>query len=104
MIDFGGVRTYLHGASSNLHRNVMAPYLLHWYLIEDAIVRGMHTFDFWGIAPSGASEKHPWQGITRYKMGFNGQVIEHPGTVDLQVEHFWYGFYRCIRGIRRMKV
>ncbi len=104
MIDFAGVRTYLHGASSNLHRNVMAPNLLHWYLIEDAIVRKMHTFDFWGIAPTGAGEKHPWQGITRYKMGFNGNIIEHPGTVDLQMEHFWYGLYRSIRGIRRFKV
>ena len=48
MIDFAGVRTYLHGASSNLHRNVMAPYVLHWYLIEDAVDKGMRWFDFWG--------------------------------------------------------
>ncbi|OGL96923.1 hypothetical protein A2317_01765 [Candidatus Uhrbacteria bacterium RIFOXYB2_FULL_41_10] len=104
MIDFAGVRTYLHGASSNLHRNVMAPHLLHWYLIQDAIVRGMHTFDFWGIAPVGSSQKHPWQGITRYKMGYNGKIIEHPGTFDLQMKHMWYGFYRTVRGIRRFRV
>lgn len=104
MIDFAGVRTYLHGASSNLHRNVMAPYLLHWYLIEDAIRQGVHTFDFWGIAPEGASEKHPWAGITRYKMGFNGQMITHPGTFDLQMKHMWYGAYRAMRGVRRFRV
>ncbi len=104
MIDFAGVRTYLHGASSNLHRNVMAPHLVHWYLIEDAIRQGMHTFDFWGIAPEGSGPKHPWQGITRYKKGFNGDIIEHPGTFDLQMKHMWYGLYRAVRGVRRFKV
>jgi len=104
MVDFAGVRTYLHGASSNLHRNVMAPYSVHWYLIQDAIQKGMHTFDFWGIAPEGSGPKHPWEGITRYKKGFNGEIIKHPGTFDLQMKHMWYGFYRTIRGIRRFKI
>lgn len=103
MVDFAGVRTYLHGASSNLHRNVMAPYLLHWYLIKDAKRRGFHTFDFWGIAPIGSSEKHPWAGITRYKNGFDGEIIEDPGTFDLPIKHIWYSAYRGVRRMRRMR-
>jgi len=103
MIDFAGVRTYLHGASSNLHRNVMAPYLLHWYLIKDAKRRGFHTFDFWGVAPPGSGEKHPWHGITRYKEGFGGVVVEQPGTFDLPTKHLWYSAYKTVRAMRRIK-
>ncbi len=103
MIDFAGVRTYLHGASSNLHRNVMAPYVLHWYLIEDAKKKEMEWFDFWGVAPKGSLKKHPWAGISRYKYGFSGEVVEHPGTFDLPVKHMWYGAYRTIRAMRRLR-
>ncbi|MBT4857235.1 peptidoglycan bridge formation glycyltransferase FemA/FemB family protein [Candidatus Uhrbacteria bacterium] len=104
MIDFAGVRTYLHGASSNLHRNVMAPYALHWHLIADAIEKDMKWFDFWGVAPVGASKKHAWSGISRYKYGFSGEVVEHPGTFDLPVKHLWYGAYRTVRVLRRLRI
>ena len=103
MIDFGGVRTYLHGASSNLHRNVMAPYALHWFLIQDAIKKGIKAFDFWGIAPEDAEDDHPWKGITRYKKGFGGEVIAMPGTFDLPMNHLWYSVYRSARRLRRLR-
>src|SRR6185503_9064521 len=48
MIDYGGMRTYLHGASSNEERNVMAPYLLHWELMRDAKAKGLKGYDWWG--------------------------------------------------------
>jgi peptidoglycan pentaglycine glycine transferase (the first glycine) len=102
MIDFGGVRTYLHGASSNLHRNVMAPYGLHWFLIEDAKKRGFQQFDFWGVAPVDAGPKHTWAGITRYKMGFGGPVLEHPGTFDIPMKHLGYAAYSGLRRMRRL--
>lgn len=103
MIDFGGVRTYLHGASSNLHRNVMAPYALHGFLIEDAIRKGLKAFDFWGIAPTGAGEDHPWAGITRYKEGFGGTVVSMPGTFDLPMQHLWYSFYKFAKRVRSIR-
>lgn len=103
MIDFNGVRTYLHGATSNLHRNVMAQYGLHWFLIEDAVEKGMHQFDFWGIAPEGASSDHPWSGITRYKKGFGGKELSMPGTFDLPLRYVSYSLYRSIRNMRRFR-
>ncbi len=101
VVDFQGERTYLHGATSNLHRNVMAQYHLHNFLIEDAMQAGMHSFDFWGVAPLGSSEAHPWAGISRYKLGYGGAIIEANGTVDVQIEHFAYALYQFVRTARR---
>ncbi len=100
ILDFAGTRTYLHGATSNLHRNVMAQYVLHHFLIEDARARGMNKFDFWGVAPEGGNEKSSWSGITRYKMSFGGNYIEMPGTYDLAMKQLWYGMYRLSKKLR----
>lgn len=101
MIDFNGQRTYLHGASSNLHRNVMAPYLLHKYLIVDAIEQGMTSYDFWGVAPVGSSASHPWAGVTRFKLGFGGEIVSTPGTIDVPTNIFIYAMYRAAKLWRR---
>jgi lipid II:glycine glycyltransferase (peptidoglycan interpeptide bridge formation enzyme) len=103
IVDFAGQRTYVHGATSNLHRNVMAQYALHWFLIQEAKEAGMKSFDFYGIAPDGAGKNHPWYGITRYKRGYGGELIETPGTYELQTKHIWYGAYRIAKKIRRIK-
>lgn len=103
MIDFAGTRTYLHGASSNLHRNVMAPYALHWFLMKDAKEHGMEEFDFWGIAPEGADDTHAWKGITRYKKGFGGFEKEMPGTYELPMKHLWYSTYRFAKKLRSIR-
>lgn len=97
MIDFNGQRTYLHGASSNLHRNVMAPYLLHKHLIVDAIEQGMTSYDFWGVAPVGSSASHPWAGVTRFKLGFGGEIVSMPGTIDVPTNIVIYMLYRAAR-------
>lgn len=103
IVDFQDTRTYLYGASSNLHRNVMAPYHLHWFLIQDAVKKGFKTFDFWGVAPEDASDDHRLKGVTRYKAGFGGDVVSMPGTFDLPTKHMWYSFYKLGKRIRRMK-
>jgi peptidoglycan pentaglycine glycine transferase (the first glycine) len=97
---FGDTCTYLHGASSNEHRNVMSPYLLQWTAIKDAKLANLKYYDFWGIAPND-DPKHPWAGITRFKKGFGGEVINYPGTYDLVLNKFWYSLYALIRKVRR---
>lgn len=103
MIDCFGTRTYLHGASSNEARNVMAPYALHAYLMKDAAEKGMEAYDFWGIAPPGSAEDHPWAGITRFKLGFGGDVVTMPGTFDIPVSQLWYRAYRLARKLRGLE-
>jgi lipid II:glycine glycyltransferase (peptidoglycan interpeptide bridge formation enzyme) len=101
MIDAFGTRTYLHGASSNLYRNVMAPYALHKFLILDAQSQGLATYDFWGIAPPGSDDNHPWAGITRFKAGFGGRTVTMPGTFDVAKQPLVYWAYRLAKGLRR---
>lgn len=101
MIDFGGTRTYLHGASSNEHRDVMAPYLLHWMLLGEAKHRGIRRYDWWGIAPEDADASHPWSGITRFKLGFGGERVDFPGTFDLVTRPTAYRLYETVRAVRR---
>jgi lipid II:glycine glycyltransferase (peptidoglycan interpeptide bridge formation enzyme) len=100
MLDFGGVRTYLHGASSHEYRALMAPHLLHWELIIDAKQKGLSLYDWRGIAPSD-KPNHPWAGITRFKKSFPGQEIVYTGTYDLVRKPFWYKVYQLARRVRR---
>ena len=103
---FGDTATYLHGASSYEHRALMAPYALHWQIMQQAKKDGFKFYDFWGIqfpSPLGRGQgegvRGSWEGITRFKMGFGGQVVDYPGTFDLPVSRFWYKIYRLGRKI-----
>ena len=99
VLSYGDTVTYLHGASSSDGRNLMAPYLLQWQAIKDAKAHGAHYYDFWGIAPT-YNPKHPWAGLTRFKKGFNGNVISYWGTQDIVYHSIPYILYRTFRRSR----
>ncbi len=101
MIDFLDTRTYLHGASRGIMRNLKAADVLQFTLINEACLSGKKYYDFWGIAPPEAGEDHPWFGITRFKSGFGGHVIQMPGTCDLPTNPLVYGAYRLSKMLRR---
>jgi len=94
--------TYLHGASSNQYRNVMAPHLLQWQAICDAKKQGLKYYDFWGIADTD-NLKHKWSGVTRFKKGFGGEAIHYPGTYDVVISKTWYFIYKIMRFVNRIK-
>lgn len=90
-------RVYLHGASSNLNRNMMAPPLLQWESILEAKKLGKNFYDFWGTS----STKKSWQGISRFKSQFGGQSIDYPDSrikVHKKVIFLIYKAFRKIRG------
>jgi lipid II:glycine glycyltransferase (peptidoglycan interpeptide bridge formation enzyme) len=92
---FGDYAVYLHGASSNSSRNLMAPYLLQWKQIRDAKEAGCRIYDFWGITVEGENPK--WEGITRFKKGFGGREISYTGVCDLPINDILYGLYLRFR-------
>lgn len=78
---------YLHGASSDEFRNLMGNYLLHWDIVAQARRMGYKVYDFWGI------DEDKWPGVTRFKRGFGGEVVNRLGAYDIAVSKFWYLMY-----------
>jgi len=89
----GGRVTYLHGASNNDFRNLMAPYGLHWHIIKEAKGNGFEEYDFWGI-----SERYA--GVSRFKKGFGGKETIYPGSFDYLSNLLWYNLYKLGSGLK----
>lgn len=92
-IAYGDTVTYLYGASSSEHRNVMAPYALHWQAIREAKLTGRRFYDFWGVNPVSRASfyyKPSWEGISRFKRGWGGKQIDLVGTWDLPFNVYLY--------------
>ncbi len=93
IVFFGDRAIYLHGASSNEQRNLMAPYLLQWEQIKEARNRDCKIYDFWGI------DEQKWPGVTKFKKGFGGKEIEHIGNFDYVFDKMWYWIYKFAKRI-----
>jgi lipid II:glycine glycyltransferase (peptidoglycan interpeptide bridge formation enzyme) len=106
VIFFSGKAIYSHGASSNIHREAMAPYLLHWEQIKEAKKLSCQSYDFWGIEKMTKTGSCPsldktrsWSGITRFKKGFGGEEISYPESYDIIFKPILYVIYRIARKI-----
>ncbi|PIV12754.1 MAG: hypothetical protein COS47_00820 [Candidatus Nealsonbacteria bacterium CG03_land_8_20_14_0_80_36_12] len=88
IIFWQGIAFYHQGASSLKYPKVPVSYLLQWETIKEAKKRSCKTYNFWGIAPEN-SPKHPWAGLTLFKMGFGGQKKEYLKTQDLPQGGGW---------------
>lgn len=83
--------TYLHGASSREYRDIMAPHLLHWWITQEAKKRGFKHYDMWGI------DEKRWPGVTRFKKGFGGRLVEYPDSLDIIYRKNLYWLYKLAR-------
>ena len=100
---FGGRATYLHGATSSEHREVMAPHLLQWEQIKYAKSQGCAEYDFWGIVNEHTIDKRgkSWEGFTRFKRGCGGRKVNYVGYWDYPLNKPWYFLYRLVQKFRR---
>jgi lipid II:glycine glycyltransferase (peptidoglycan interpeptide bridge formation enzyme) len=95
--------TYLYGASSNMKRNLMAPYALQWKAIQDAKEAGCLYYDFFGIPPN-EDPNHPMAGLYRFKTGFGGKIVHRPGSLDYPYKKFVYAMFKLAEGIRKKRM
>ena len=95
---------YYYGASSNEHRNLMAPYLLQWHAIKEAKNRGCKYYDFLGIAPpenaASSSKPHPWQGVTAFKKKFGGTAVSYSPATEYPFKKLLYFIYTLYKKSR----
>jgi lipid II:glycine glycyltransferase (peptidoglycan interpeptide bridge formation enzyme) len=98
---YGEVATYLHGATSDQSRNVMAPFLLQWQAILDAKKQEIKHYDFGGIFPE--SSKGGQQGITRFKLGFSPKTkpFQTAGSHDIILNKSKYWMYRFLQRVKK---
>ncbi len=96
---FKDTAIYYYGASSNDYRNVMAPYLLQWTAIKEAKEKNGDSYDFLGIAPSGA-KNHPWKGVTDFKKKFGGKEVSYLKAQEKPLKKLHYLAYRIYKFLR----
>jgi lipid II:glycine glycyltransferase (peptidoglycan interpeptide bridge formation enzyme) len=70
----------------------MANNLMMWEAIKFGKKEGLKTFDLWG--------REEGKGFTKFKEGYNPQVVEFLGTWDLVVNKPVYRIYRVAEQIR----
>ena len=98
----GNKAIYYFGASTSNpeYRNLMAPYLLQWTMIQEAKNRNCTTYDFLGIAPE-KEPKHAYAGISEFKWKFGGTRHTYAPGKEIIFEPFWYRLYRIGKRMRR---
>ncbi|MEK7460725.1 MAG: peptidoglycan bridge formation glycyltransferase FemA/FemB family protein [Patescibacteria group bacterium] len=102
--------SYLHGASSSTHREVMAPFLLHWQAMQRAKARHCKVYDLLAVAPpeenssfgiQNSSLRTKYAGFTRFKEQFGGQTVRMLGAWDLVGQPLTYQIFRTLERLRR---
>lgn len=84
---------YPYGASSDKHKNLMAPNLMMWEAIKFGKKHNLETFDLWG--------REIGKGFTKFKEGYSPQVVEFLGSWDLITSSLpLYNIYRIAEMVR----
>lgn len=96
---YGDQAIYHHSAS--MPTNIGVNYFLQWEAIREAKKRGMHVYNFWGIAPDD-KPNHPWIGLSLFKKGFGGHAVDYIHAHDLPLSPF-YVLSRLVEIIHRVK-
>lgn len=105
-----GIGFYHHGASLSQFNNNKTPisYLLQWEAIKEAKKRNCKLYNFWGIAPEikdkedAKNSRHPWAGLSLFKMGFGGYRKEYVETQDMPINSMYY-LTRSFELLRKLK-
>lgn len=89
-ITFGDTVIYKRGAWNGRHGKLRPNEVMHWSAIEWAKSHGFRYYDFEGIDPDAAKKviqgepipNSATQSVTRFKIGFGGQILLLPDTYN----------------------
>ena len=60
-----------------------------WRVMRDLKAEGYQRFNLWGIAPAGQTH-HRYAGVTTFKTGFGGKIVEFVPAHDLVISKVGY--------------
>jgi peptidoglycan pentaglycine glycine transferase (the first glycine) len=97
----GSTTWYFYGASSDAHRNLMAPYAIQWAAMRWAKARGCSTYDLWGVPDQDeetlesefAERSDGLWGVYRFKRGFGAKLMGTVGAWDRVYSPWRYRLY-----------
>lgn len=102
ILSYGSEAAYFEAASTDLNRKLPGTYALLWTAINDLKAAGFERFNLWGIAPPGA-ENHRYSGVTTFKTGFGGRIVEFLPAQDIVINKLRYKFDELIETARKKK-
>lgn len=89
IIKNGNEGDYFEAASTLLNRKLPGAYALLWQVARDLKKEGYQRFNLWGIAPAG-QPNHRYAGVTTFKTGFGGEVVEFIPAHDIVISKIGY--------------
>lgn len=93
---------YYEAASTDLNRKMPGAYALLWQAMRDLKADGYERFNLWGIAPPN-QPNHRYAGVTTFKTGFGGAVIEYVPAHDLILSRVGYLKDYVVEVVRKKK-
>jgi peptidoglycan pentaglycine glycine transferase (the first glycine) len=81
VVFFADTATYYYGGSRAIHRNVMAPYLLHFEIMRKAKALGCRYYDLFGVSPSSAPDGG-WKDFSVFKRKLGGRELRLAPTLE----------------------
>lgn len=91
---------YFEAASTELNHKLPGAYALQWRVMCDLKQLGIKRYNLWGIAPPGQPE-HRYAGVTTFKKGFGGTVVEFVPAQDLIIKHSRYLVNQAVETMRK---
>lgn len=104
---FGKTAYFMHGGSSGEYKNLMAPYSAHWKSILESKQRGFEIYNFGAVDGKFSAQGGPasgWEGISRFKKGFGGELLKYSDSYDLVLKPFWYFLYNLRKWVLNLKL
>lgn len=93
---------YFEAASTDLNRKMPGAYALLWQAMKDLKAEGYERFNLWGIAPPNQPE-HRYAGVTTFKTGFGGEVVEFVPAYDLVIDPMRYKLNVLVETVRKKR-
>lgn len=99
---YGEEAEYFEAASTDLNRKLPGAYALLWQAIKDLKKENIKRFNLWGIAPPNV-EHHRYSGVTTFKTGFGGDIIEFIPAQDIVINKLKYKLDELVENARKKK-